>query len=465
MKKPLSNALKTFYGVGDLGFSLMVSVGMYLQTYFLTDIAGFNLAMVALIVTIPSTFDAIFSPVYGAIIDAVKPMKWGKLRSWLIVTPPIVVVLMALQYSKIGPDNVAAIIMIVSAIVARPLFNTPWVANVALIPLLASTPQEKVLLSSRRGFWTNLSRVFFSYIGTPLAIFFGSVTGSPVLGYTILQTLMAMCMWGGYFIHFRMTEGYEELPSKDVPAETTKTAVKKKEKASIGDILRNLFQNPPLIFLMIADYGRYMATFVVSASVAYYFTYVAENMALMPFFMLVTSISAVLGSLATPTLNKKFNTRTTTIISAFAAGAFLVVAKLLGLQTYMFILAFFFGQFFIGVLTSTLVALYSDTIVYGEWKTGQNTAGFIMGLMNLPLKIGSLTRGIVMSVALASIGFVAKMTPTPALKAGLINVLALLPAIGLLFTGAVLLLGFHLTEAKVKEMTEEINARKQGAVD
>ncbi|KPU44299.1 putative symporter YjmB [Oxobacter pfennigii] len=461
MKKPLSKSLKTFYGVGDLGFSLMTSVGMYLQAYFLTDVAGFNLALVALIITLPNTIDAIFSAVYGAIIDGVKPMKWGKLRSWLLVAPPFVVIFMALQYTKIGPDNIAAAIIIVSALISKPLMNTPWVANVALIPLLANNPQEKVLLSSRRGFWSSLSRLFFSYISTPLALFFGAVTGSPILGYTILQGLMACCMWWGYLAIFKMTDGYEELPVNGAEVQQTKAAAKKKEKASAGDILRNLFQNPPLIALLLADYGRNISTFIISGAVAYYYTYVAQNMALMPLHLLITSFAAILGTLSTPVLNKKLNTRTTTIITALAAGGFLLIAKFMGLQTYLFIAACSCYSFVNGIVTSTFVALYSDTIVYGEWKTGQNTAGFIMGLMNLPLKVGKMTNGVIMTTALAAIGFVAKMTPTPALKSGIINIIALVPAIALIFTGMVVLFGFRLTEANLKQMQEEINARKQ----
>lgn len=115
-KKPLSNSLKRFYGVGDLGFSLMTSVGMYFQMFFLTDVAAFDLALAATIVTIPNVLDAIFSGVYGAVIDGVKPMRWGKLRSWLIVTPPLVVIFMTLQYTKIGSDAVAAAIIIASAL-------------------------------------------------------------------------------------------------------------------------------------------------------------------------------------------------------------------------------------------------------------------------------------------------------------------------------------------------------------
>ena len=474
MKKPLSKTLRIFYGVGDLGFSLAVSVQMYLQTYFLTDVARFNLAMVALIITIPATFDAIFSPVYGAIIDAVKPMKWGKFRSWLLVCPPIAMLLLAFEYTKIGPDIVAALIIIATTILSKPVVNTAWVVNAALIPQLANNPQEKILLTSRRAVWTNVATLFFSYIGAPLALFFGNLT-SPIMGYTILEALMGVCMVGGFYAIFKMTNGYDELPDKNVVVDLSKTvakkdedhskaAAKKKDRVSGKDILRNLFQNPPLIFLIISDYSRYIATFVINATIAYYFAYVAQNMALMPLFMFLIALAAIIGSFATPALNKLMGTRMNTIITTFLAGVFLIVAKFFGQQTSIFIVLFTIAEFFLGVNSSTFVALYSDTTVYGEWKTGKNTSGFIMGLMNLPVKFGTLTRGAILAFAFAAIGFVAKMAPTPGLKEGLVNIFVLIPAIGLILTAFILVIGFRLSDAKLKQMTEEINTRKQEAI-
>jgi glycoside/pentoside/hexuronide:cation symporter, GPH family len=92
-KKPLSKALKTFYGVGDMGFSLMTSVEIFLFIFFLTTVAQFSLPMVAIIGSITSIVDALLSPFYGAIISGTKPLKWGRNRSWLLIAPPLVVVL------------------------------------------------------------------------------------------------------------------------------------------------------------------------------------------------------------------------------------------------------------------------------------------------------------------------------------------------------------------------------------
>lgn len=39
MKKPLSDAIKKFYGIGDFGFSLMTQVELYFFMFFLTNVA------------------------------------------------------------------------------------------------------------------------------------------------------------------------------------------------------------------------------------------------------------------------------------------------------------------------------------------------------------------------------------------------------------------------------------------
>lgn len=51
-KKPISKGLKTFFGVGDLGFNWMTNIETYYYAYFLTNIAQFPLALVT--VTRPS---------------------------------------------------------------------------------------------------------------------------------------------------------------------------------------------------------------------------------------------------------------------------------------------------------------------------------------------------------------------------------------------------------------------------
>ena len=48
----------------------------------------------------------------------------------------------------------------------------------------------------------------------------------------------------------------------------------------------------------------------------------------------------------------------------------MLFAKFVGLQTYIFMAVCAVAQFFMGMLASAWWR-YSDTIIYGEWKTGK----------------------------------------------------------------------------------------------
>lgn len=461
MKKPLSKALKTFYGVGDLGFSMMTSVELYLFVFFMTNVAKFPLPLVALIGSITSIVDAVLSPFYGAIISGVKPMKWGRNRSWMLIAPPFVVVLYMFQYTKIGSDTMAAVFICLGFILSHILWNIAWVANVSLIPALASTPEERGLLASRRGTYTSLAGVFFSYIGSPLAIGIGVATGNAVLGYTAVAGIMALCMMIGYWIIFRLTDGYEGGAVEQA------SAGKPQEKVPASVMLKSLGQNPHLIMLLIADFFRYMANFIMTAAAAYYFTYVAQNMALLPLYLLLSSITAVIGAFLAAPLSKAFSNRTTSIICLFATAGALIIGKFVGMNLIMFFVAVLIARAVLGVLAATMVALYSDSAVYSEWKTGMNAAPFIMGLMTLSLKVAVISRGTVIPIVLAAVGFTAGADPataSDALKGGVIDVFLFIPGICMLVSAVLLPLGYKLTREKLVQYQKEIDDRKRAPV-
>ncbi|QGP91139.1 Isoprimeverose transporter [Neomoorella glycerini] len=462
MKKPLSKAIRNFYGIGDLGFSLMTSVELFLFVFFLTNVAKFSLPMVALIGSITSIVDAVLSPFYGAIISGTKPLKWGRNRSWMLIAPPFVVVLYMFQYTKIGPEPVAAAIICAGFILSHIVWNIPWVANVSLIPVLANNPDERSLLASRRGAWTSLSGVFFSYIGPPLAIYLGKVTNNEVLGYTLLAGIMAFLMMIGYWTVFKITEGYE--PTAE---EIQGAAASASGRVTVGDMLKTLFQNPPLIVLLIGDFFRYMVNFIMTAAAAYYFTYVAQNMALFPTYLLLGAIAQVIGAYIAGPLAKAVSTRTASVIGLFGLAASLIICKFVAMNLILFFIVVLIARLLLGELAAVMVSLYSDVSVYGEWKTGKNASSFVMGLMNLSLKTAIISRGTIIPMVLAAAGFVAGANPNTAsleLKNAVINVFLFIPGIFALVSALIVALGYRLTKEKLIAYQNEIEQRKAVAI-
>ena len=101
----LSTSLKRFFGVGDFGFTLMSNIDTFYATYFFTNIAKFSLGVITVMTTISAVVDAVLSCLYGPFLNKIKPKKWGRYRSWLILTPWMVPFLYAMQFIKIGHDN------------------------------------------------------------------------------------------------------------------------------------------------------------------------------------------------------------------------------------------------------------------------------------------------------------------------------------------------------------------------
>ncbi|NTW71273.1 MAG: Na+/melibiose symporter and related transporter [Eubacteriaceae bacterium] len=460
MKKELSKTIKTFYGVGDLGFSLMTSVELFFFVFFLTNVAKFSLPMVALIGSVTSIVDAVLSPFYGAYITGTKALKWGRYRSWMLIAPPVVVILFMLQFSRVSTSEpIAALVVCIGFILSHIVWNLAWVSNVSLIPLLGKTPDDRALLSARRGTWSSLSGVFFSYIGMPLALLLGKVTNNEVLGFTLLAGILALTMMIGYWTVFKITDGYEATGLEAVGSGT----VKKHEKVPVSVMLKSLFQNVPLISLLVSDFFRWISFFIMTAAAAYYFTYVVQNMALFPIYMLLGAVAGVIGAYASSYVSRKYSNRTTSIAGLFLLGVSLVVCKFVGFQLIPFFIFVLIARMCLGVLNASLVALYSDVVTYGEWKTGENASGFIMGIMNVSLKSAIISRGTIIPFVLASVGFVAGADPATAslaLQTGVINVFVFIPGLCALASGVLLTLGYRLTKEKLAGYQAEIDARK-----
>ena len=455
-KKGLSGALKKFYGVGDCGFTLMSNIESYYFSFFLTNLAKFSLPMVTFITTTASTVDALLSWIYGAILNSIKPMKWGRYRSWLIVIPWLVPFLYAFQFVKIGDGMVSAVIIIIAAIASHVAWNFAYVANVSMISVAGKTPEERSQLSATRAAWANLSKVIFSYIGPGLAAVAAGIIGE-VNQYGAAAFVLGCIMAVLYYAHFKMFDGYEAV---QLEAASGKKAAK--DKTGGMDLIRALLQNPPLIALLIADLAKFMFNFVLMGVATYYFTYIAGNGKMLAAYILVTNIFCVVGAYLSKTLSNKFTTRTTTIGVMAIQAVLLIVSYFMYNNVMVVIVLMSIAMFGYGITYACTPALYGDTIVYSEWKTGKNAAGWISGLQNVPLKVSIMTRGIIISACLAMGNFGPDIDPASASE-GLKNAISIgfmvIPAIALIVAVAALIFGFKLTKDKVDQYAAEIASR------
>lgn len=451
--KGLSNTLKYFFGVGDAGFTLMSNIETFYFMTFLTDLAGFSTAIAALINSVFSIVDACLSWIYGGILNGTKAKKWGRYRSWLILVPWIVPFLYAFQFIRISDNEIlSAVLIIAASIASHVVWNIAYVANATLISVVGKTPEDRATLASSRGTWSNIGSLLFTYLGLPFATLLANFVGEKNK-FAAAAFCLGILMVVGYYAHFKMTEGYEELENGD-------GAKGKSSKVSIPDMFKSLFQNPPLMILMAADLAKWCVRFVTSAAAIYYFRDAMGNPGLMVPYALAIALGGIAGSFACRYIATALSNRTTAIISFVGMAVSLGLVYVFYSNAIVVIGLLTLALFFYGIAYSTSPALYADTVIYTTWKTGKNAAGWIMGLQNLPLKVAVFLRGTIVTACLASVGWRSGVVLEGAARQGMTVALGLIPAI-LCAVGALLLVfGYKLTREKITQCQAEIDAKK-----
>lgn len=451
-KKSLSTTLKYFFGVGDAGFVLMSNIETFYFMTFLTDIAAFAPGIAGLINSVFTTIDACLSWLYGGIINGTKAKRWGRYRSWLIMFTWIVPFLYALMFMRIGENEMlSAIIIIAAAVSSHVVWNFSYVANATLVSVVGKTPEDRATLASSRATWNNIGGLLFSYLGLPFATLLAGWVGEKNK-FAAAAFCLGVLMVVTYFAHFKMTDGYEEI-------ETEAAAKNDKTKVTIGEMFSSLFKNPPLMVLMLADLAKWCVKFVTAASAIYYFRDAMGNPGMMTMYTLCVSLGAIIGAFAMRYIAKALSSRTTMIVSYAGMAISMFLIYVMYANPYTVIALMTIAHVFYGMAFAASPALYADTVVYSTWKSGKDASGWIMGLQNLPLKVGVFLRGVILSACLVAVGWQSGVALEGAARQGMTIAFALVPAILCLAGMILLLVGFKITKADVERYQKEIDAK------
>lgn len=448
-KNNLKKSIINLYGLPSFGFQLFVNMEIFFFAAFLTDYAKIPVAVAGTVLMVTSIFDIIWVPTAGVILEK-SSMRWGRYRSWLLIGPPLAAVFFVLQFSKIGDPTMNAILISIGFVVSHLIWNIFYAGHIAMNNSMTTVREDRISMASNRGMFNALGAIGFSIIGAKSIQVLGG--GNQALGCTLTVAASGIAMILCYWALFAITKDYAYHPLADTMTENT-------DKMSIGQMLKQILVNPPLIGLMLAELGRYLGRFIIFGMAFYYFKYVVNNLAVIAVFFTGLNVVCFFGAIATAPLAKKFGERNTYILSLALFIIGLLAVWTLPMNDISFMIVMFVAYLGYGMPDALGVAMYSATVDYGEWKTGKNARGFIMSLISFPIKTAIFVRSVVITSVLVSAGYVADMAPTPELIAGIKNGIALVPA---LFIGAgllIILVLYRLTPAKQKQMQEEIAAR------
>jgi Na+/melibiose symporter-like transporter len=450
MADRLKKSLIYTYGIADLFFGLLIAMEVYFFPIFLTDYARFSLAIAGNILLITSIADIGCTFGGGVLLQKSTLRLGGKYRSWFLIGPVIAAPLFVFQFTKIGRDTTAALIIVLGFVVSHVLFNIVYSAGGAMVGRLSKVPEEITLLSASRAQGMTAAGILFSVTGLPMILFFGRFTND-VKAHAIAVGIYAILMMLGYWYLFKITSG------KDPYDEATLNCAKRESRKSVADIIAVTLHNPPLIFLFVADIFRNAYIFFVTGFAIYYFKYVLNRRGFVPVFILAVSIAGLIGSLAASWIGVKMGKRRAYWVSLALATVAFASGNYLPESSWIVTAACCVGSMFGMVAGAMSTALFSDTVVYGEWKTGRNVRAFIMAMCNVPIKIGIFIRNAVLSIGLAAIGFVANATPSRHVIDGIRTIMLFAPAASCALAALFFYFGYRIEDRQVMRMQQELD--------
>ena len=452
MTEKLNKTLLYTYGVADCGFTLMTNMELFFFSAFLTDYAEFSLTITGFILGFTSLADMVFAPVAGIVLQKVTLKYGGKYRSWFLVGPPIVAVLFVLQFTKIGNTLSATLIIIIGFILSHLVWNIMFTASASMVGRLSRLPNERTILSASRAQGFSAAGIIFSVTSLPIIGFFTSHTNE-IAGFSLTTAFYVLLMILGYIYIYIMTSG------RDPYDETLSSPDVKVPKQSVFEIIGLVFKNPPLMLLILAEIFRNSYIFIVASFAIYYFKYVVDNLAFLTFFILAISISRLLGTVAAAWIGVSIGKRRSYWIFMVLSAILFASSKFFSGTTWGFTILICIASMLGMVPGSMSTALFSDTVIYGEWKTGKKIRAFTMALLTLPIKIGVLIRSGVIAFGLIAIGFVANTEPTPEVVEGIGSIMSFIPAIACILSAGIFYFGYRIEDKGILEMEEEIKRR------
>ena len=366
-----SNAGKTSYtkrfsyAASDTAGQLVFCVVSNYLLYFYTDVYGLPVAIAGNIMLLARFTDAIDAPVWGIIFDKTHS-KWGKSRPWFLwLCLPFAVFGVLTFWTPNLSQTTKVIYAAVTYIMCSVLYtgiNTPVTS---ILSALTPDPRERVTLTSFRMFGSKLGVLLVNLTALKLVQFFGQ--GDDRKGF---MTVMPIYATGTVLLYLFAFRNLEEVVQQ------------KKQSLPFADSLRAIKGNWPWIIIFASSLFFWIA-FIARVSVApYFFEYTLHRKDLIPLAFALDFISLA-TVFCLPFFCKWTSKRNVWILGLLG----MVVGQLivyLGVQNNLSVAwimsGWTFGFLASGMAMAMPFSILSDSVDYGEWKTGIRAAGFLTAI-------------------------------------------------------------------------------------
>jgi sugar (glycoside-pentoside-hexuronide) transporter len=433
------------YAASDVAGQLLFCWIMWYLPFYLTDTVQVSAAAVGTILLVARWIDALDAPVWGLIFDRTRS-RWGKSRPWFLWLCGPFALFGVLSF--VTPDldygaKVAwAAVTYIACNVLYTGINTPVTS---ILSALTPDPAERITLTTFRMLGSKLGVLLVNLTGLELVRLLGQ--GDDRRGFMLAVPLFAALSVGLFLLAFRNLR-------ETVPVET--------KPRPFRGTFRALKGNWPWLIIFTSSLFFWIG-FIARVTVApHFFEYVLHRPDLLK---LANGLDfASLGTaLLLPWFCRHASKRT---IWALGLGG-MVLGQLivwLGLQqgpSVGVILAGWTVCFFAsGAAMAMPFSVLSESVDYGEWKTGVRAAGLLTAVgAAFCLKAGAGLGGALPMWLLDVAGYVPKAAQSPAALVAIVTGIVWVPA-GCFVLSIIPVMFYHRFERLEPQIRADLAARR-----
>lgn len=450
---------KAAYGIGAVGKDMVYALSASYAMYFYQDVLGLSATFVGLILMIARIFDAANDPFMGILV-AKTNSRWGRFRPWLFSGTILNAVVLYALFA--APDLSQAGLMVYFTIVyilwgvTYTMMDIPYWS---MIPAVTKTSAERENLSV---VGRTCAGVGSALIAMFTMLLVGALGGdSERTGFRWVALIVAVI--------FVVSEVLCCIYFK----EKSQT---KMQTAGVKDMFKALFRNDQALVVVLSIVLINSALYLTSNFVIYFFKYDFGGVNWKGDYTLFSAVGGaaqILGMMVLyPLLRKKLSSTqvfTVSLITGIAAYALLLVECLLGFSASLPLLLIPGVLIFAcnGMLSVLTTLFLSNSVDYGQLKTGRREESVIFSMQTFVVKAASGVAVFLAGIGLDIIGLQGntdEVGPIAERSAGTLLglrlMMTILPMIVLVVALLLFRRKFKLTDERVTEIAEELKLKE-----
>ena len=376
----LGAVAKTSYGIGAVGKDMVYALSASYVMYYYQDIIGLSATFVGAILMAARVFDALNDPLMGILV-AKTNTRFGRFRPWLltgtVLNAFVLYALFAAPDASKGTQSVYFAILYIVWGVTYTMMDIPYWS---MIPALTHTlkDREKLTVIGRTG-----AGIGSAIMSMTTVLLVGYLSHSEKEGFRRLAFIVAVAFIACELICFLFTK------------ETGKAEM---HNNTVGEMLKALIKNDQAIAVVVTIILINTSLYINSNFLIYFFKYDAGGEGWRGSYTLFTTLGGLFQIFSMvalyPLLRRKVTNENVFRLCVYGAvPAYLLVFLIstLGFAGNIWMLIIpgvfiFAANGILGVLTTVFL---SNTVDYGEMKTGKREESVIFSLQTFVVKAAS----------------------------------------------------------------------------